>query len=179
MATVNFENWLAEYLGGNISDVRRLLKNKTAVHFLIAWSIFESRLFSKQRNGKSSVNAETICEFSKIIANKGKFEVASICEHAMYFHARYQCSKNFRHLMFEKSKKGNSEKLSIIEKILKHNAEELTSEQKIYLCAFVAFRYRNNIFHGNKAVDSWLEFEEQICHCIAIMQKFISHASCD
>ena len=105
MATVNFENWLAEYLGGNISDVRRLLKNKTAVHFLIAWSIFESRLFSKQRNGKSSVNAETICEFSKIIANKGKFEVASICEHAMYFHARYQCSKNFRHLMFEKSKK--------------------------------------------------------------------------
>lgn len=179
MATDNFENWLAEHLGGNVSDVRRLLKNKTAVHFLIAWSLFESRLFSKQENGRSSINAGTISEFSKRIANNSKFEVASIYKYAMYFHARYQCSENFRHLIFEKTTRGDSNKSSVIDGILKCTTKELTSEQKIYLCSFVAFRYRNNIFHGNKAVKSWLEFEEQIRYCIAIMQEFVSHAGYD
>jgi len=32
---------------------------------------------------------------------------------------------------------------------------------------------RNNIFHGNKGVESWLQFAEQIEMCQGVMQKLI------
>lgn len=36
---------------------------------------------------------------------------------------------------------------------------------------YIVYRYRNNMFHGNKGLESWLQFEEQIKDCITVMKK--------
>ncbi len=38
-----FGEWLAELLGQDRGEVEKLLKSERAVHFLMAWSLFESR----------------------------------------------------------------------------------------------------------------------------------------
>ncbi len=53
---------------------------------------------------------------------------------------------------------------------------DIRNEEIIYLLVFVIYRYRNNIFHGNKGVQSWLNYQEQIKHCTRVMQVMISHA---
>ncbi len=43
---------------------------------------------------------------------------------------------------------------------------------KFALCIII--RYRNNMFHGNKGVSSWLAYRQQINDCTCLMQHFIS-----
>ena len=38
----------------------------------------------------------------------------------------------------------------------------------------VVYRFRNNIFHGNKGVDSWLQYRPQIEKCTNVMQHLIT-----
>ena len=47
----------------------------------------------------------------------------------------------------------------------------------VFFLTFVVYRFRNNIFHGNKRVDAWLRFQPQIQDCIRVMQIMISHAA--
>ena len=166
MATENFEHWLAELIGQSESEIRQLLDSKTAVQFLIAWSLFEHRCFTKSTN----VNDREIQSFSERIVASKSFDIASIREHAWYFHTRYQDNIKYSNLIFEKRNSSTE-----VVRILKLSSVEMTPKQIINLSAFVAYRFRNNIFHGNKGISSWLKFNEQIDRCTLILQKFISH----
>lgn len=42
---MKFEHWLGELLGQNEFEIRRLIQDPTALHFLIGWSLFESKCF--------------------------------------------------------------------------------------------------------------------------------------
>ena len=46
----------------------------------------------------------------------------------------------------------------------------------MYSVVVVVYRFRNNMFHGNKGVASWLRYREQIALCVLAMQEFIAHA---
>jgi hypothetical protein len=52
----------------------------------------------------------------------------------------------------------------------------LTPQDHVFLAAFVIYRFRNNMFHGNKRVESWLRYRIEISYCTDIMQKFVAHA---
>jgi hypothetical protein len=42
---MKFEHWLGELLGESEHEVAYLLKDETALRFLIAWSLFEAKCF--------------------------------------------------------------------------------------------------------------------------------------
>ena len=58
--------------------------------------------------------------------------------------------------------------------ILATKFDALSDYQRIFMLLFVVFRFRCNIFHGNKGVESWLKYKEQIRFCIEVMQSLIS-----
>jgi len=58
--------------------------------------------------------------------------------------------------------------------ILSKDFEVLSADEIAFFTIFVVYRYRNNIFHGNKGVASWLKFQDQIKLCIKVMQTLIS-----
>ncbi len=164
MKDTAFENWLAGLFGQSEHEVERLLGDKNAVQFLIAWSLFESRCFS------GFVRTEEIQDFSERLTDIENFDAPSISEYAHHFHARYKGDKTlYRNLM-------HKQKCKKLDAILNSSVQELTPTEIVFLSTFVVYRFRNNIFHGNKEVNSWLKFTEQITHCISILQQFVSHA---
>ena len=161
MTTEDFKCWLADHVGCNVEEMNRLLSSDFAVYFLIAWSLFEDKCFSKK------MASAGIQPFA-IRFIQGDFNADSIRCYANRFHLRYQNINLFKNLMHS----WTDEKMN---KILKRPFDVLTAEEIVYFSAFVVLRFRNNIFHGNKGVKSWLNYRDQIVDCTAMMQRFISH----
>jgi hypothetical protein len=42
----SFQSWLGTLVGHSEFEVRRLLEDESALHFLVAWSLFESKCFA-------------------------------------------------------------------------------------------------------------------------------------
>lgn len=162
-----FNSWLAKYLNSNSKEVAKLLENKSAIEFLITWSIFESSCFD------GFLSIDKISEFSKNKATHAhaKSNAGELDVQAIFFHERYQNKTFYRNLLHAKLIDTNN--FTRMNDLLNRNHQLLDASDKIFLLTFVVYRYRNNIFHGNKGVDSWLKFSECIERCTKIMQIFI------
>lgn len=159
--TGTFTSWLGTLFGHPELEVRRLLQDESALQFLVAWSLFESKCFG------GFVQAVEIERYAK--ATSPALDPALLHDGVEHFHARYQNEKLFENLMY----KQKNERLLAL---LKRPFTGITADDKLYLLVFVIYRYRNNIFHGNKGVLSWLQYRVQIQHCIQAMQVLVSHA---
>jgi len=159
----DFLNWLSEYLGADEKETNKLLDNELARYFLIVWSIYEAKCF------KGFVKDYKLNEFAKRMV--GTIDSNGINDSAEYFHKRYQDKKKYQNLIHGKN--GNPR----FDEILKKGYTNLTVEEKFFLLTFVTYRYRNNIFHGNKGISSWLRYDEQIKKCIYVLQVFINSSS--
>ncbi|WP_163392224.1 hypothetical protein [Enterovibrio norvegicus] len=157
---MEFHKWYASFVQENEADVKKLFASKTAVHFLMAWSIFETYYFS----GFARVrDIESVC---KGIVNGSNFKSSNIESDFKYFHSRYQdqtYNNNLRH--------GKS--FPLFESIVNKAESDISIEEKVTLLVCVVYRFRNNIFHGNKGVQSWLNYDKQILRCINIMQSLL------
>ncbi|WP_157659166.1 hypothetical protein [Thauera butanivorans] len=162
----SFTKWLADLLKQPEVQVERFLRDKDALHFLIAWSIFESKCFT------GFLRATDLYNFSKRISDEG-FEHETISSAANHFHQRYQDSERLRNLLHDKTPQKVTERFK---QVLSKNISDITPSESIYLVSVVVYRFRNNIFHGRKKVDSWLRYGEQIRICTESMQHFIRHA---
>jgi hypothetical protein len=60
-----------------------------------------------------------------------------------------------------------------MDQLRKKDISGFSFSEKIYFSMGVVYRYRNNIFHGNKKVDSWLQYRDCISKCIGMMQLLI------
>ena len=156
-----FHSWLAALFEQSEMDIRRLIDDETALQFLIAWSIFEAKCFS------GFVKAAQIAGYAKRASPSVCQE--SISDAVAHFHARYQDESLFRHLMHRQ----DNTRLS---GLIGHKLSDLTDEDRVFFLVFVIYRFRNNIFHGNKGVETWLRYREQIQYCIGAMQVLITHA---
>lgn len=161
----SFNEWFASLLGQRQHQVERLLDDRTAIHFLIAWSLFESKCF-----GGYVLTSKFDSYVSDTI--KSGFKVSTMIANVEHFHARYQDKERFKHLMHTQTSKRLSEALSL-------PVGDLSTEECLYLLVFVAYRFRNNIFHGNKGVDTWLGYSDQIRRCTELLQACVSHAETD
>ncbi|MEX8506652.1 hypothetical protein [Leptothrix ochracea] len=161
----DFAQWLACLLKQREDDVQRLLDDKVALYFLMTWTLFESKCFS------GFMQASAINKFSERIVRNEKFDVAPLVPSARCFHERYQDSERLTHLLHDRARRPAD-----LMQCLSTPFEELAPEKVVYFVVFVVFRYRNNMFHGNKRIQSWLRFSEQIALCTMAMQAFISHA---
>jgi hypothetical protein len=106
-------------------------------------------------------------KFAKRLAADG-YDVEQLLPIASDFHARYQDRSLRSNLMYKQS-------CPRFENLLGQPFEETSDEERVFLLAVVVYRYRNNMFHGNKGVRSWLQFRRQICFCTEVMQSFITH----
>jgi len=158
----NYDNWLAGLLGQDVADVRALTTNRTALQFLLAWTLFESKCFA------GFLKKNMIGHFASRLANVEAFDTNSVREAIAHFHERYQDPDRYRNLMHQQ----RSPKL---EGIFRKSLGDLTEADKLFLLLFVIYRFRNNMFHGNKKIQSWLRYTPQIDYCVCSMQQIISH----
>jgi hypothetical protein len=161
MLAMTFDQWFADYLQQDQLQIERLLRSKMATRFLIAWSLFESRSFE----GFAKVNK--FSAFANRVTDNNAFRKEDFLEPGRHFHVRYQDKQRYKNLMHE-------QKCPELEGILSTQFEALSDYQLVFMLLFVVYRFRNNIFHGNKGVESWLRYKEQIGFCLRIMQSIIS-----
>jgi hypothetical protein len=159
---MRFEQWLGELLGQNEGEVHRLLEDRTALYFLIVWSLFESKCF----NG--FVRIDRISAFSEQLVAE-KFDTSRIEAALFHFHTRYQNKEHQRQLM-------HGQACERMDALVHTPLESFSEEDKAFFVALVAYRFRNNMFHGNKGVQSWLQYREQIALCTTSLEQFVSHA---
>ena len=150
-------------------EVARLLNEKIAVRFLIAWSLLESRLFDCDAKGNK------LSDYCQRLVDE-EFDLVPLSTIIEHFYSRYQCKKLLSNLMHE-DRKPNRKLYCKLKTLLEKPLDKLSNCEKVFLIVVVVYRYRNNIFHGSKSVESWLQFEEQIDYCIQIMQSLITHAT--
>ncbi len=155
-----FTQWLVSHLSlKGESEVSKLLGNQLAIEFLISWSIFEASCFDRFFKPKK------IEGFYRELLQKSNYENKTMRKYVEYFHDRYQNSDRYKHLTY-------GTKYPDFENIINKSVNELEDYEEVFLLIFVVFRYRNNIFHGNKGVSSWLSYQEEIKKCCDIMQYF-------
>ena len=161
MPVDNFDQWFANYSKQDASEVARLLNDKTAFRFLITWSLFETSCFDREAKvGKFEA-------FARNLVSTKWFQSGELSDAAIHFHERYQDKKLYCNLMHQKEPHQ-------LDSILSKDFESLSADEIVFFVIFVVFRFRNNIFHGNKGVGSWLKFQVQIKLCIKVMQTLIT-----
>ena len=69
----------------------------------------------------------------------------------------------------------HNDHFALADSVIKKSIDELNNEQKLSFLIYVVYRYRNNMFHGNKKLDSWLFYKNQINYCIQIMISLIDN----
>lgn len=165
-----FQQWLAEILGEDEDEVGRLLSDESGLHFLLTWSLFESKCFHE------SLKAEGLRKFADRIVDDEDFDIGALAAATKHFHQRYQDAERFRNLIHRKSLKKLNPDETLMSNLLKKDIAALSEAESVFLVAFTTYRFRNNIFHGNKGVRSWLNFKTEIGLCISALQSFVSHA---
>jgi len=164
----NFSSWLGQLFQQSELEVQHLLKDPTAMHFLLAWSLFESKCF------QNDLNPNKLPDFANEVVNSSKIALDSLNIPAHHFHARYQDPKKLANLIPDK--KTSTRMVDALKKLLAIPFEKLTKKQVIELLTYVVYRFRNNMFHGAKGVQSWLQYREQIRFCVDALQVFVSYA---
>lgn len=164
--TMTFDQWFADYFQEDQLQVEHLLRDGTATRFLIAWSLLESRCFG------GFVAVDKLSPFATDVTERATFRNESFREPGRHFHSRYQDKQCFKNLIHKKHK--NSNELEEFRGILSKQFDVLSDYQLVFMLLFVVYRFRNNIFHGNKGVESWLKYKEQIDFCLRVMQSLIS-----
>ena len=152
------QSWLAEHFKTSEKEIDKLLKCQTATLYLLIWPVMEQRLFSGFMKQNEILNAAK--KYSPY------YEQLSIDSDVEYFFYRYQKPNLYRHLK-------HGRYFCDTDKILKKEYYQLTSVEKLQLMFFVVYRYRNNIFHGSKGIESWIQYSEQIKKCIVFMTKIV------
>lgn len=114
------------------------------------------------------MKSNQIESFAQRAASNPAFDVGALRKALSHFHARYQEKTPYKNLMHEAT-------CARFDSLLKKPIETMTPDERVFFVAYVVYRFRNNIFHGNKGVHSWLEYRPQIQLCIGVMQCFVSH----
>ncbi|MEG2329266.1 hypothetical protein [Anaerorhabdus sp.] len=146
---VGFENTLSE-----------LFRNPVFLGFLYTWSVFEEkvtdRIFTVR---KAEVKITSIDNF----ANKLDFN-----QELNHFVSRYQSHKSLVYSLFNSNESESEVFLEKIEKKDKNIYDNLS------LMLTIVFRYRNNMFHGNKSVNEWNLYTKEFYMCISFMIKVLN-----
>ncbi|MGL6132529.1 MAG: hypothetical protein ACRCZ9_13030 [Fusobacteriaceae bacterium] len=159
------KEWLATSLNTNKENIEQLYRNPIGLDFLLVWTRFEKINF----NGFMKYKKEG--DGIGVWVDKIKQEPLSDELESIYnkFAIRYKGNKKkFLQLC-------NIKKIGKYGKTEKDILENLNPslEEKKYLLIFIAYRYRNNMFHGSKGIGNWVsQYEEQIKDCIKIMMEF-------
>lgn len=153
--------WLATYFQTTSDYVDQMLKDEQATSYLLVWPIFEQKLFAGFMRGRD------ISDAAKNYAPY--YQELDVDESAAYFHDRYQDNTKYRNL-------AHGDKRKSVDTVLAKSFTSVTELEKMELLIYVVYRYRNNIFHGNKGIQSWSSYKTEIQFCMDFMMSLIECA---
>lgn len=150
--------WLADQFQTPKWNIKDMLKTQNATVYLLIWPIMEQTVFDGFMQGKNiDPSAEKLGPY---------FDELMAEDKAQYFHDRYQDPEKYRKLT-------SSKKYKSMERVIQKDYTELSGEEKVVLLMTTVFRYRNNIFHGNKAIDDWTKYSREIEYCTEFMMSVV------
>lgn len=152
------KHWLPAYLDSHDA----MMDVTEAVSYLLVWPLFEAELLEKFRKNREMISERFAPYYDEL-------QVEKI---AMHFHVRYTKNKDLYWSLHQR-KHGKPEEPDDIGLIIQTPYSALNNQQKIALLIYVTTRYRNNIFHGNKRIESWHQYAEQIDLCVEFMTKIL------
>ncbi|MFZ8201224.1 hypothetical protein [Alteromonas portus] len=158
-------------------DVREYLQNKgfgyeqlsederkAISDFSLIWTLFESQLL------ENSANSNKILSKCEEWVKLNLIEESVIDSSLSYFRERYvhdgAPSHRFEHLHLRKN-----DRPELIWSVLVGESEKL--ELKMACCLIIAFRFRNNYFHGVKWAYQFAEQRENFEHSCLLLTKLI------
>lgn len=149
-------------------EIRDMLQNQNTVLYLLIWPIMEQRHFSGFfRSNKIDDAAE---ELQKYYNDELNIDLDKIVER---FFKRYNIAKDNNNKHFRNLQPDSEIGIEYQEILMKKDYTSLHPKEKIKLLLFVIYRYRNNIFHGNKNIQEWSKYELQINDCLFGMMKLM------
>lgn len=152
------KNWLATQFDTDSNRVDEMLDSQLATTYLLIWPIMEQKLFG------GFMQKEKIEEAADTYSNYySKMNVQDIVKH---FHERYQDRTRYANLK-------HGDNAPVIDAILNKRFVALDYKEKLMLMFYVVYRYRNNIFHGSKGIQSWTTYSTQIDKCIEFMMIIV------
>lgn len=160
LESLNIKEWLAKQNNCGIGNIEEIYSSEIGIDFLLVWSLYENKCFNFY------VNPGKFDDFSNINENiYGELE-----EEINHFYERYRTKENnFKNLGLKH--KVENEIIKILD-----DFDDETEANKIFFLLHVIYRFRNNMFHGEKLVYTWFsEYKTQIEHCITAMQKLIEN----
>ncbi|MCM1301096.1 MAG: hypothetical protein NC250_02400 [Alistipes senegalensis] len=150
MNTSKSSEWLKQHL---YVDIDRAEYTEVR-NFMLLWNLFEARLFD--------------CDFGKNRARVSDIRLADnlIDETLQYFRDRYT-TNNATNLRFKALNLRNNDKPEEIRRILLESTG--TVAEKTEAIITIIYRYRNNLFHGEKEIALLSEQQENF----ALANKFL------
>jgi hypothetical protein len=133
----------------------------------MTWSLFESKCFS------GFMKAKQITLFAERVLKEG-IPLEALDATARHFHQRFQDKGKLSNLLHDD--KTPAEVAAEFKECLSAAFTDLQSSKVVFLIVFLVYRYRNNMFYGNKGIGSWLKYGKQIRLCTNAMQAFVSYA---
>lgn len=115
------------------------------MHFSILWSFFEAKVLDMKAS--SDKIKETVITWKEL----GQLDLetsSNLLKNLDYFKGRYFRSDGTPTEHFERFEFRSSKEKGFIEKILKGRQTNL--EDSVSALLIIAYRFRNNLFHGNK-----------------------------
>ena len=151
--------WLAKQFKTQNWNITDMLRTQNATVYLLIWPIMEQNIFKGFMQAKDIVPKSEMmgCYFDEMGSEKL----------VRYFYDRYQDKDKYKSLV-------NSKKCyRFMEDVLAKDFEILSGTEKMILMMTVVFRYRNNIFHGNKAIGEWIKYSKEIEFCTEFMMSVV------
>ncbi len=151
-------SWLCKHYDTTRDQITYLMKNELATSFFLIWPTFEQICF------KGFMRKSDIANFVSQIEGYVDFElIDDVVKHS---YNRYQDARLFNNLK-------HNDNYATSEAVLGKSYDTLTENEKLEFLMYVIYRYRNNIFHGNKGIQSWVSYSNEIKICIKTMTQLI------
>lgn len=127
------------------------------LHFSLLWNIFEDIFWTRSGNTRGQHPAFNLRNVHNVVeVNAHKLDESIITPIFCYFHNRYQDNKKFKDLKFRNNEKETENKLLTI----LSSAENINLNHKAYFISSIIYRFRNNLFHGEKQMVK-IRFQEE------------------
>ncbi len=147
------QKWIREKYNVELSDdIIESIKN-----FTLLWNIFENRILERHFTTdklEGWINGKVL-----------DFEPFTISYE--YFKSRYLLERYRFDILFPDTSNDRDRVYSILEN------QESPNNDKMYALGVIAYRFRNNLFHGNKTMGELPNQNENFIHINEILRQFL------
>lgn len=163
--------WINNCVTKNSSSTQlNSIEIENVLHFSLLWNIFEDVFWTRSNSPRNPNDAFSLRKVHSVVeANANKLDESIITPIFCYFHNRYQDNKKFKALKFRHNEKETEDKLLS----MLSSAVNINLNHKAYFISSIIYRFRNNLFHGEKQMIKISLQEENFQNANEFLMHFI------